>query len=143
MKKLCLIITCTALVVSMGTPMASAVPPFYQQFKAKYIEGEANKEFVGANKEFVEAVNNTKTRCFVCHDPKKDEKTGKSSKKNRNRYGQQLSKLLNHKEDKKNVEKIQAALETVAALNSDIDDPKSPTFGELIKEGKLPGAESE
>ena len=143
MKRLCLIATCAILVVGVWTPMASAVLPFYLQFKAKYIEGDTNKEFAAANKGFVEAVNNTKTRCFVCHDPKKDEKTGKPSRKNRNRYGRQLSELLDKDEDKKNVEKIQKALETVDALKSNPKDPKSLTFGELIRAGKLPGVESE
>ncbi len=142
MKKLCLIATCMALVASVWTSMATAVPPFYAQFKAKYVDGDANKEFAAANKEFVEAVNDRKNRCFVCHDPKIDEETGKTSKKNRNRYGRQLAKLLNKDTDKKNAEKIKKAIETVAALKSDSEDPESPTFGDLIKAGKLPGVES-
>jgi hypothetical protein len=35
----------------------------------------------------------------------------------------------------------QAALNKVAGLKSDPKDPKSPTFGESIKAGKLPGGE--
>ena len=142
-KKLCLGATCTVLVTGVWTSMASAVPPFYQQFKAKYVDGDANKEFVAANKEFAEAVTNRKIRCFVCHDPKIVEETGESSKKNRNRYGRQLAKLLNKDTDKKNAEKIQKALETVAAMKSDSEDSDSPTFGDLIKAGKLPGVEEE
>ena len=43
----------------------------------------------------------------------------------------------NKKEDKKDTAKIRGALEKVAAMPS--GDGK-PTFGELIKQGKLPGA---
>ena len=139
MKRLCLIVTCTVLVVGMWAPTASAIPSFYKQFKAKYVDGDVNKDFAAENKEFVAAVNTKKTRCFVCHDPKKDEKTGKASKKNRNVYGQALSKLLDKKKDKKDLEKIQKAIDTVAAMKSNPENPNSPTFGELIEAGKLPG----
>ena len=109
-------------------PQAVSYPQFQKQFLTKYIDGHDNKEFVGLVK--------TKVKCFVCHDAKKDAE-GKTSKKNRNAYGQELSKLLN-KNDKKNVKKIQEALDKVATVNSDPKNPASPSYGELIAQGKLP-----
>ena len=47
--------------------------------------------------------------------------------------------LLDRKKDAKNPEKIIEALEKVAAMHSVEGDDTSPTYGELIKAGKLPG----
>ena len=57
-------------------------------------------------------------------------------KEDRNAYGHALAELLDKKEDAKNMEKIRKALETVAGMKSADGEP---TFGELIKMGKLPG----
>ena len=70
-------------------------------------------------------------KCNVCH--------AGSSKKERNAYGEALDKLLD-KGDKKDTAKIRKALDEVAALPSDPEKKDSPTFGALIKEGKLPVA---
>ncbi|HEY2894440.1 MAG TPA: hypothetical protein VGJ16_09520, partial [Pirellulales bacterium] len=59
----------------------------------------------------------------------------------RNEYGKALDELLDKKADMKDTKKIQEALETVAGKNSDPKNPSSPTFGDLIKQGKLPGGE--
>jgi hypothetical protein len=64
------------------------------------------------------------------------------SKKDRNAYGHALAERLDKKEDKENTAKIRKALEEVAALPSDPAKPDSPTFGALLKDGKLPGGES-
>jgi hypothetical protein len=61
-----------------------------------------------------------------------------SVKKDRNAYGNALAERLDKKEDAKNVEKIKKALEEVAALPSDPAKADSPTFGALLKAGKLP-----
>ncbi len=66
-------------------------------------------------------------KCNICHYGK--------TKKNRNVYGAALDKLLDKAEDKSNKEKIQKALETVAAMPS--AGAGSPTFGEMIKKGEL------
>ena len=75
-------------------------------------------------------------RCWLCHsyDPEKPKKKTK-----RNRYGSELSKLLDNKKDKKDVKKMAAAFKQVALLQVDRKDKKSPTYGELIQQGKLPG----
>lgn len=107
------------IVCSLLSTPALAVPGFYKQYVAKYSESPEGYE---------DTVKEAK--CLVCHKGKK--------KKNRNAYGDVLHELL-HKKDKNDVEKIVAALETVAALSSDPETEGAPTFGELIAEGKLPG----
>ncbi|MCH2115073.1 MAG: hypothetical protein MK171_09220 [Pirellulales bacterium] len=83
--------------------------------------------------EFAETI--LKAKCYVCHQGKK--------KKNRNPYGEELGKLLDRKKDAKKPEKIAAALEKVAELHTSPEDKESPTYGDLIKAGKLPGGSLE
>lgn len=99
---------------------ADAFPQFQKQFLATYADG--------TDEAYTELAKDAK--CFVCHRGKK--------KKNRNTYGEALHEYLG-KKDKKDVEKIVASLEKVAAESSDPSNPEAPTFGELIAEGKLPG----
>lgn len=99
---------------------ALAFKEFSEEFKAVYVkDGEPLAKEVEAAK------------CNVCH--------AGSSKKERNAYGSALDKLLG-KEDKKDAAKIRKALEEVAAMSSDPANPAAPTFGALLKEGKLPAA---
>lgn len=112
---------------------AGAIPAFQKQFWNKYLGDQADPEFVQLVKK--------KVKCNLCHDPTKRTPEGRKSKKFRNEYGEELSKLLDRKEDKKNTEKIVKALETVAQINVDKDDPQSPTFGQLIAQGKLPAGQ--
>ena len=104
---------------------AFAIKQFGEEFKAVYVKPDSTDP---ADKALVAAVETAK--CNVCHEG--------SSKKDRNAYGEALAKLLDKKEDAKNVEKIKKALEEVAALPSDPAKADSPTFGALLKEGKLP-----
>src|SRR6202011_3869901 len=106
-----------AVAVCWSVRPAAAYPEFKKEFEAKHPS-------------LLAAVETAK--CGVCH-------TGPAgkNKKERNAYGAALSKHLK-KGDKKNVEKIQKALDTVADEHSAPHDDKSPTFGDLIKEGKLP-----
>ncbi len=46
-----------------------------------------------------------------------------------------MAKLLKKEKD---AAKIDAALDTVAAESSDAAKPAAPTYGDLLKEGKLP-----
>ena len=104
-------------------PTAQAIPPFYKQFAEMYGgEDSALPEL------------DRKQACFVCHQGKK--------KKNRNAYGEALSEHLT-KKDKADVEKIIAALETVATQSSNPEEEGAPTFGELITAGELPGGSLE
>ena len=104
-----------------------AVKEFKDAFKAKYVKSDSDDP---KDKAFAEAFD--KASCMTCH-------VG-SNRKNRNDYGKQLAKLLK-KTDKKNKDKINKALDTVAKMNTDPKDKKSPTFGEKIASGKLPASE--
>jgi hypothetical protein len=120
------LIAAALLVPALLLPVAAqAFPQFHAQFKDLYIKDSENPEWVKlANK----------AKCLACHQGK--------SKENLNPYGHQVHELLGPK-DKKNVEKIIAALKEVAELHSVTDDEASPTFAERIAEGKLPGGELE
>jgi len=87
------------------------------------------KQFIASNKNLEKQAK--KTKCNVCHYGK--------SKKKRNDYGQALAKEFAKNKKKKNekdVEKIKAVFKKVAKKKSSV---KGKTFGDLIKEGKLPG----
>ena len=125
-------LTWTLLVLACGlsAKTAYAIKPFEKEFWKKYLEDNPNKDYVTLIKK--------KVKCNLCHDPNKRTDKGKKSKKFRNAYGTELSKLLDRKKDKKDTKKIQEALDKVAKMKSDPKDPKSPTYGDLIKQGKLP-----
>lgn len=105
---------------------AFAIKQFFEEFKTLYVKPDSAD---AAEKALVAEVESAK--CNVCHMG--------TSKKERNAYGNALADRLDKKEDAKNVEKIKKALEEVAALPSDPAKADSPTFGALLKEGKLPG----
>ena len=117
-----------AALLWLATPSANAIKPFSDQFKAKYVKEKPRND---KEKALAEAV--AKAKCLVCHEGK--------SKKNRNVYGKQLAELLDKKTDKENVEKIKKALDRVAKTKVDAKKKDSPTFGDLIAQGKLPGGE--
>ncbi|RIK83313.1 MAG: hypothetical protein DCC68_04110 [Planctomycetota bacterium] len=130
MKKVCLTLGCGLLAVaalsSIRPNTASAFPEFKKQFDAKYVGDESTDQ----QKAIAAAVKVAK--CNVCHDPNKGP-DGKVSKKNHNAYGKALEKFIG-KKDKKDIAKIQDALIKVEAMKNG----SGPTFGELLKEGKLP-----
>ena len=105
---------------------AFAIKQFFEEFKTVYVKPDSADP---AEKALAAEVETAK--CNVCH--------AGTSKKERNAYGNALAERLNKKDDAKNVEKIKKALEEVAALPSDPAKADSPTFGALLKEGKLPG----
>jgi len=109
------VLTVMAFVAIGGA--AFAIPPFGKEFEALYVK--PGSELEAKVKE---------VKCNLCHEGTK--------KTDRNAYGKALDELLDKKEDAKNPEKIRQALETVAKLPS--NGPGSPTFGDLIKQGKLP-----
>ena len=113
-----------AVAVGAAPRQAFAIKDFFDEFKAVYVKPDS----ADANEKALVAAVET-AKCNVCH--------AGSDKKERNAYGNALADLLDKKEDKKNVEKIRQALETVAAMPSVAG---GPTFGELLKQGKLPGA---
>jgi len=110
-----------AFVSGVSSRPAYAIKQFFDEFKTVYVKPDSPL-----------AAEVETAKCNVCH--------AGTSKKERNAYGNALAELLDKKEDAKNVEKIRKALETVAAMKSADGEP---TFGELIKMGKLPGGPAE
>lgn len=128
MRTFALTMFCAVALLGLTAKSASAIAPFQAVFIKEYINDHPNEEFAKMVK--------TKAKCHVCHQ-------GKKVGPHRNAYGKQLEELLDAKTDKKDVEKIKAALAKVAEMHSDPDDEKSPTFGELIAKGELPGGDLE
>src|ERR1700722_18899290 len=129
-----------ALVVVAGSVgPAHAFPEIKKEFRNKYVKGEPATE---AEKSLKAAVE--KADCAVCHVPDMD-------KKIRNSYGKAISKFVpevigiaeptadDKKKLKKAPDKIQQLLDKAAKESSDPEKPGAPTFGDLIKDGKLPG----
>jgi predicted Ser/Thr protein kinase len=100
---------------------AFAIKQFQDEFKSLYVQEGTPL-----------AAEVERVKCNICH-------VGKD-KKERNAYGKALDERLDKKADKDDKEKIRKMLEEVAALPSDPDKKDSPTFGDLIKSGKLPVA---
>jgi hypothetical protein len=109
------------------TRPALATKPFKDEFDKKYNVKSPTSDM---EKSLAEKVNTAK--CNVCHEG--------TSKKKRNVYGQAVNQYLK-KTDMKDIAKIQEALAKVEADHSVKGDDKSPTFGDLIKQGKLPGGD--
>ncbi len=118
-----------ALLLGVGVALACcasarpawAIKQFQDEFKELYVKEGSPL-----------AAEVERVKCNVCH-------VGKD-KHDRNAYGQALDERLDKKADKENKDKIRKMLEEVAALPSDPAKPGSPTFGALLKEGKLPVA---
>jgi len=128
MKNFCLLVLAglTAGLLMARVESARAVDPFKKEFEAKYVKASPSTP-----EETALAAAVKKEKCNVCHVGTK--------KKDRNSYGEALAGLLDKKTDLKDKAKINDALDKVAAMKSDAKDPNSPTFGELIQQGKLPG----
>ena len=131
MRKLTLmLILALSACATVGARRSMAIAQFQAVFLKQYINDHEDKEFA----KFVK----TKVRCHICHK-------GKVTPKNvhHNVYGKPLVELLDPHEDKKDVDKIKAAIEKVGKMHSDPKDDKSPTFAELIAKGELPGGDLE
>ncbi len=121
MPKFAVVLLVALLATLSLTRPAHAIPQFQKEFLTLYASDKST--------DFAKEVK--KAGCFVCHQGK--------LRKNQNVYGQELAKLLDKKADIKNPEKIVESIKKVAELHSVAGDDASPTFGDLIKEGKLPG----
>ncbi len=119
----------TFLGLYVGT--AQSRPQYMKAFSSMYVKPDGSAD----DKAFAAAVKDAK--CQVCHEGEK--------KSNRNVYGKELAKVLKPADagadfrGETDPAKINDALKKVADMHIDAKDPKSPTFGDLIKEGKLPG----
>jgi hypothetical protein len=105
---------------------AHAILQFQKEFVNLYVGDDKDSDFGKLVKQ---------AGCFVCHQGK--------LRKNHNPYGEHLDELLDKKTDMKNPEKIVDALKKVEVMHSVAGDDKSPTYGDLIKQGKLPGGSLE
>ena len=120
MSRLACVVGVGVALVAFSARDAYAIKQFFDEFKAVYVkDGSPLAAAVEAEK------------CNVCHMGK--------SKKYRNAYGHALAERLDKKEDKEDTAKIRKALEEVASLPSAPAKPGRPTFGALLKDGKLPG----
>ena len=106
---------------------AQSRPQYFKAFKEKYVKPDGSAE----EKAFAAEV--TDAKCLVCHEA--------GSKKNRNSYGKELAKVF-IPPNEKDPAKIDEAFSKVADMHVDPNDPNSPTYGDLIKQGKLPGGEA-
>ena len=90
---------------------------------------EARPQYLGAfTKNYTDlAAEANKAKCAICH--------GKD-KKERNNYGAALGKAIG-KKNEKDADALKAALKKAEAGKSDVE---GKTFGDLIKDGKLPNA---
>ena len=113
-----------AIVCAGSSREAFARKQYMDEFKAMYVKTDGAND---AEKALAAAVETAK--CNVCH-------VG-SVKKDRNAYGIAMTERLDKND--KDAAKIKKVLEEVAALSSDPAKAGSPTFGALLKEGKLPG----
>lgn len=125
MLRILLILTIACSAVAFTADDAQAFPQFQKEFWNKYL--------ADASDDYTKLVKR-EAKCNLCHQGK--------SKKNRNAYGEALSELIG-KKDKKDVEKIVAALDSVESQHYIPGDDSSATFGERIAEEQLPAGELE
>ena len=111
-KSLTWIACCAVISAFVGGPEAQARPPFVKAFVTAYPALKAEAETA---------------KCGICHPEEK--------KSVRNDYGAALGKALGEK-NVKDEAKIAEALKKIEAEKSGTD---GKTFGDLIKDGKLPG----
>src|SRR5262249_21964585 len=117
-----------AVVLGLSLNGSFARPPYKKEFDEKYVKKDSTDP---AEKALATAVEGAK--CNVCHGKNAE---GKDDKKVRNSYAQAICKhVMNNEKDN---QKIIDALDSAAKEKSKADYPSSPTFGDLIKGGKLP-----
>ena len=102
-------------------------------FVASSQQAEARPPFVGVFGKQYPALKGQvkKAKCGVCHPAANNKK-----KKIRNDYGKALGKAIGKKNEKDKA-KVAAAMKKIESEKSGTE---GKTFGDLIKEGKLPGA---
>lgn len=125
LRSVCPLAGALSLLWLMGS-LAVAMKPFHDEFVAKYVKPDSTEK---KEKAFAEAAQAAK--CNICHQGK--------TKTVRNIYGRALGRFLSE-DDAESKEKVRAALDKAAQVKINPDDPRSPTFGDLIKAGKLPAS---
>ena len=129
MKKLGLTLFCgvstLALIVVLSATKAHSRPQYSKEFIAKFVNPATTDP---SEKAFADAA--VEAKCSVCH--------AGESKKNRNVFGRELAKMLHNEKDNT---KIDEAFDAVLKMKAKPNDPDSPTFGDLMKQGKLPASQ--
>jgi hypothetical protein len=120
-----LLVSCVFCAAILAASSSWAIKEYKAQFEEKYLKPHGGEPQNLALKQAFE-----KAQCTLCHQGER--------KKSLNEYGAAFRKAFDRKAGKRNAEKIQAAFEKLESQKSRPDDPKSPTFGELLKQGKLP-----
>jgi hypothetical protein len=110
--------------MAMVAPPAQAVKPFYDELEAKYVKPRSEEPNDLALRFAIEQAG-----CTICHPG--------DNKQRLTRYGSLVGWRVN-KFDQANKKKIRAAFDEVGKLRSDPHDPKSPTYAELFRQGRLP-----
>ncbi len=139
MNKLYVFGLCGLAVLFGAVPNVFAMPKFKNAFEKKYVEQHPSAEFKALAK---------KEACNVCHV--------KGEKKDvRNAYGEALAKLIEgdaqqrikdagankQAEEEKILQELEEAFKKTEEQKVNEEDASSPTFGELIKQGKLPSGD--
>jgi len=117
-------------VLWLAAPSAKATKNFQKDFVVRYVQPSDDDLQETAQKKAMLGQAVEEAKCNICHNGR--------DKKRRNAYGDQLAKLLDKKADAENTEKVFMALEEVGKANSNPRDKKSPTFADLIGQGRLP-----
>lgn len=130
MKKLILTVVGCAVLVGFSAAPAFALPVFKKEFDAYY---HVDNPETDAQKALAASV--AEAKCNVCHKGK--------SKKDRNPYGEELSKYLkkdDFKKDRLDAEPEKCKAEMIEAFKKAAEGKAADgkTFGELIEAGKLP-----
>ena len=118
-------------------------------FKKEFFKMHVDKESTDPKKQEFAKVANAKTgKCYICHvNVKNISENGLKKKSVRNNYGKAISQFITKdsfdrmkKEDKeKAYALIRSAIMQAGTFKSNPLSTISPTFDELIADGKLPG----
>lgn len=131
MKRSCLLLVPICLIASLVLALSPQVSLGRAQYKKNFLK-KYIKEAPSTEPEKALSASAKKANCNVCH-------AGKEKKDPKNAYGEAMAKALGAK-NVKAADKIDKALEDVDKMPSASGDAKSPTFGDLMREGKLPAA---
>jgi hypothetical protein len=129
MKKVSVLVVLTLLVVAVVSHRASALPPINAQWQEKYsaLKDEVVKQLGDKDSD----------KCNVCH-------VAGMGKKEKNAYGVAVGKFVTkakYNEIKENADAAKAyILEGLGKAEAE-KNAAGKTYGEIIKSGKLPGAE--
>ena len=125
-----------AALLHFDASTANSRPLYAKEFRVHYLKADSTNADENSLDDAVKVAS-----CNVCH-------VNGKSKSTRNAYGMELAKLLRPKDAPADFKgeidhsKIDEAFEKVSEMHIDANDSKSPTYGDLIKHGKLPASAS-